>query len=318
MAIFSILRGKGLKFDMSASLSDGSDVFENTGAGVSLWYDDGSYAIASLDSPLRFGNVKVTDVGIAYDIGSYRSMIYDIHYYTGGGATAMSLEGINLIISNLDVALVGMGADLWAEITTQADTFHGAELADVIHGGPGGDAILGFKGADRLFGDAGDDQLFGEAGDDVLKGGRGHDGALGGGGRDAIYGGVGKDALFGNGGADLIKGGMGADIIGGGVGNDELRGGGGSDIIKGGGGRDVMYGGAGRDAFIFVGNFGKDVIRDFRPGVDVIDATGLTDRQLANADYYDVDGDAVFVVGRSTLTLEGVSISDLGDGDILL
>lgn len=88
-----------------------------------------------------------------------------------------------------------------------------------------------------LKGTGGDDHLIGRAGKDRLNGGRDDDTLNGAGGKDRLFGGQQDDTL--NGGAD-----------------DEAR--------------DRLTGGQGSDTFIFEGDFGRDVIRDFDPLEDTL------------------------------------------------
>jgi hypothetical protein len=91
----------------------------------------------------------------------------------------------------------------------------------------------------------------------------------------------GDDLIEGKVRGDKINGGDGNDIIFGFTGNDNLKGGNGNDIINGGVGRDVLSGGNGEDVFEFTAldssanKSGRDVIKDFKSGVDKIDLTGF-------------------------------------------
>jgi Ca2+-binding RTX toxin-like protein len=78
-------------------------------------------------------------------------------------------------------------------------------------------------------------------------------------------------------GDDQLFGGNGNDVISGNFGNDTIYGEGGSDRIFGGAGDDLLFGGDGADLFGFQsnrafrpGDFGVDVIGDFRVGEDRI------------------------------------------------
>ena len=180
------------------------------------------------------------------------------------------------------------------------DQIQGGFFVDEIYGGDGNDSLYAYDGGDILSGGAGDDLIDLQAGDDV---------ALGGQGDDVLFGGVGADALAGNGGADELNGDSENDTLTGGDGNDRvfggtnndrllgnngddhldgdanrdvLLGGGGDDTVLGGGGFDILTGGQGGDIFVFAfaaeigttaGN--RDIITDFRVGVDVIDLTEI-------------------------------------------
>jgi len=73
------------------------------------------------------------------------------------------------------------------------------------------------------------------------------------GGRDHVHGRGGHDHIMGNGGKDSLIGGPGADTLDGGLGVDTLK------------------GGLGADTFVLRTGSGKDIIKDFTPGQDIID-----------------------------------------------
>ncbi len=96
--------------------------------------------------------------------------------------------------------------------------------------------------------------------------------------------------LFGLAGNDTINGLGGNDILRGGVDNDKLNGGAGADKIMGGSGKDIMSGGAEKDTFDFNSiaetstvAATRDVIRDFRPGLDKIDLKTIDANAKASA-----------------------------------
>lgn len=80
-------------------------------------------------------------------------------------------------------------------------------------------------------------------------------------GDDRVFGGSKSDQLFGNAGSDLLRGFGGSDI---------LRGGSGHDFLDGGAGSDVLIGGKGADVFRL--SPGRDRVKEFSPGEDVIQA----------------------------------------------
>lgn len=98
---------------------------------------------------------------------------------------------------------------------------------------------------------------------------------------------------------------------------DELYGGAGNDTLVSGAGNDTFVGGTGRDSFVFSTDWGHDVIRDFRPGVDRI---GL-DMTLAEAgalELAETAAGAVIHDGKNSLLLEGVRESEFVVSDIYL
>ncbi|TVQ20627.1 MAG: DUF4347 domain-containing protein [Leptolyngbya sp. DLM2.Bin15] len=98
------------------------------------------------------------------------------------------------------------------------------------------------------------DRLVGDNQDNVLRGGRGSDILIGRGGNDRLFGGACDDLLIG------------------GPGDDVLNGGRGNDVLIGGPGNDILIGGKGRNTFVFEDvHHGVDIIRDFKPGKDLID-----------------------------------------------
>ncbi|WP_439597840.1 calcium-binding protein [Falsiroseomonas sp.] len=137
-------------------------------------------------------------------------------------------------------------------------------------------------------------------------------------GNDLIRGLGGDDLLLGGGGDDVIQGGIGQDILRGGIGDDDLNGGNGSDILDGGAGNDALDGGNGPDSFEFDDGFGHDLIIGFQVGTDTlhiasnINATGVAAPSdllsLVSADSF---GNAVITLGSDTITLQGISVSDL-------
>ncbi len=162
-----------------------------------------------------------------------------------------------------------------------------------------------------LTGGVGADLLRGRAGDDTLRGGPGNDTLRGNAGDDVLHGGPGNDTLRGNAGDDVLHGGAGAD---------RLFAGAGADRLHGKGGDDMLHGGPGDDAFVY-GNapFGRDTVRDFEDGVDVLDfsGSGLQWRDLEVSS--DEDGNAVVrVSGReNSVTLVGVDAALIDRDDFL-
>lgn len=221
--------------------------------------------------------------------------------------------------------------------TAKNDKLNGTEDDDVIVGDAlnlatgekgGNDQITGGLGDDILYGDAGDqDDTTPPFGQGVLASGArgGNDTIRGGGGSDSIQGDGqtmqdgsvgGNDKLFGDDGDDFIFGDAfalsgsprgGNDTLDGGAGNDRLFGDFGVDLGASIGGNDKMTGGAGNDTF-YLGR-GKDQVRDFVKGEDVLDVgnLGLTFDDL------DTDGDGQLTSADDFVTAKGRNVKiDLG------
>ncbi len=140
---------------------------------------------------------------------------------------------------------------------------------------------------------------------------------------DSQSGTNGNDTLTGGAAAELLVGLDGADTLVGNGGDDVLVGGAGDDTLNGGAGDDVLQGGTGSDTFVFSGEFGVDVIRDFEASnnsekIDlsaVVDITSYND--LINNHLSDSAGGAVIASGSHTITLEGVTVSELDTNDFI-
>lgn len=199
------------------------------------------------------------------------------------------LSGADLI-TNLGVidgaVLMGSGADTVynfgiitkaVDLGTGEDTYRALGdglVLDIVSGGADGDTISGASGEDEFYGDSGDDILRGGVGDDLLFGGDDDDVVDGGVGDDVLYGDDNDDRLLGKAGEDILFGGSGADI---------LRGDAGLDVLYGGAGSDRLFGGSGADQFLFTAatdspdtNAGRDIIRDFEVGIDLIGVSQLS------------------------------------------
>lgn len=270
---------------------------------------------------------------------------------SAGDWDALELRLVNISVPigvygpGKDIALTSLGATV-----TENDTITGTDVRDVFNGGTGDDMITGLGGNDKLLGGGGTDVLLGGSGidemlggngADTLRGGFGNDQMLGGYGLDKLFGGKGNDVLKGGGGNDILKGEGGNDILKGDAGRDRLEGGDGKDVLLGGGGNDRMFGGKGNDkmngglgndkmtggagADKFVFSKGKDVVTDFNTAsafekVDlgnVGSITGFID--LKNNHVSENAGGHLVIADGSgnTLTLKGVSISDISGGDFI-
>ena len=233
--------------------------------------------------------------------------------------------------------LLGAGEDkFFGETGEIFGEVKGQDGDDIIKTGLGDDFLNGGEGRDKLYGGAGNDtavysdsssgvrvnlnahrgwggeargdrlydieNLVGSAYDDVLTG----DELI-----NHLEGGAGEDNLNGLGGDDDLFGGADDDV---------LQGGDGDDILTGGIGRDTLWGEAGADFFTFleladsttVGS-GRDVIRDFEQGVDLIDVSGWGATSYSAGGFTNTAGEvtsSTFSGGSKTL----IQYDDDGDG----
>lgn len=175
----------------------------------------------------------------------------------------------NLIGSNFDDVLIGLGARRAAE-RTSADEFYGLDGNDELHGGGNlkNELFDGGAGNDRIWGYDGEDVLIGGTGADVLSGGEGLDHAVfhqstaavtvnlttgtgeGGDAQGDLYGSI--EDVTGSDFADQITGDNAANTVLGRLGDDRLWGMDGNDFLIGGAGADVLTGGAGQDYASYV------------------------------------------------------------------
>lgn len=168
-----------------------------------------------------------------------------------------------------------------------------------------------------------DNEFHGENGTDVLRGFGGDDFLVSGDGDDQFFGGTGNDRISAGDGDDVLKGGAGGDTLLGMAGADALIGGWGEDFLWGGKGRDLLNGGADADIFYFnhinetkPGRGQRDVIRDFTPGEDILDLSGIDARSgHSGDDSFRYIGEADFT-GRSGQLryCDGLVLGDV-DGD---
>jgi len=218
----------------------------------------------------------------------------------------------------------GVGVVLW---TGGARDGHasGDLLLNIEHviGSAHDDAIVGGWDNNILTGGAGNDRLDGYLGDDVLAGGSGADTLIGGAGEDwADYAGseqgVAVDLTSGTGAGGDAEGDTlsGIENLAGSAHDDTLTGDGGANKIEGGAGDDRLAGGDGSDSFIFSGEWGQDVIRDFGEGDQIVldaEAYAQLEIALANATEHG-NGLSLDFNGRS-ITFDNVDRGNLNVDD---
>lgn len=276
---------------------------------------------------------QALDAGLEYRLDGMDNMV-------------MAGSGMDTVIAGRgDDTIHGQdGSDVLAGMADN-DMLFGGEGDDVLNGGGGDDMLMGGigndvlqagRGNDTADGGAGNDTALGFGGDDVLDGGLGGDKLAGGTGMDTLNGGDGddwlmggtdNDNLFGGDGSDLMGGGSGDDLLVGGGGTDVIFGGDGADIIGGGAGNDRITGGAGADEFHFDAGTGRDFIRDFTKGEDVISflddgaisfANSMTSDVRGASDLNAMDFDTVMnIAGLDMMNDQQVIVSSGGAADAM-
>ena len=144
---------------------------------------------------------------------------------------------------------------------------------------------------------------------------------------DILSGGAGNDYLAGWQGDDKISGGSGDDIIYGGQGDDIITAGTGDDTLYGDGfltdehysHNGVHTGETDKDIFVFSPGGGKDTIKDFNDGEDLIDLTDFTDISGFTDIKAKQDGSNLIIQFSSdnSITLSNFDLSDLDASDFI-
>ncbi|MBU1211300.1 MAG: matrixin family metalloprotease [Alphaproteobacteria bacterium] len=199
------------------------------------------------------------------------------------------------------------------------DFIYGNNVRNVIIGNDGDDFVVGFGGNDRLSGNAGNDVLRGDDGKDVLLGHGGNDRLIGGRDHDVAAGAGGDDVLIGGAHNDVLKGQAGNDRLNGGGGGDRMFAGDGNDIVNGGGGDDFFVFGAGIDRAVFAGRWGDDQLKNFTPGEDILDFSGVGGlRAFGQLSIVNSRGDTVISYGPNSVRLIDVDRTSIDQDDVIL
>ena len=173
--------------------------------------------------------------------------------------------------------------------TAASELLTGNDGNDTIYGGGGNDTVLASAGNDRIYTGGGNDRINAGFGNDYLDGGAGIDTLIGGVGNDTFIIDTLSDQIieFANQGFDTVKTALASYSLGGNIEGltrvlsvllyDKLEGGLGNDKLFGGVDNDTLLGGDGTDIFTFkaADGAGRDLILDFKIGVDKIDAREL-------------------------------------------
>ncbi len=199
-----------------------------------------------------------------------------------------------------DFGSIEIAQKLSTSPTVNNDVLTGSNAANNLSGLAGNDLIHGLAGADTLNGNEGSDVLDGGPGNDKLNGGTGMDIATFAGSTSVVVDLAATPATAKRGGETdtltSIEGVIGsskADTFNGDAQNNEFQGGLGKDTATGGGGHDLFAFRAVQDS---PPGSGRDVIKDFAPGQDVIDVGNIDADEI-------IPGQQSFRwVGKATLT----------------
>ncbi len=278
------------------------------------------------------------------DVEGLEGSSHSDQLYGDGGANSLAGGGGNDFINggDGDDTIIGGEGDDTLIGGNGNDLFIVGPGLDSIYGGNGSDTVAfapGTKGVSVWLGDGvietseghvfleGVENIVGTEYGDVISGGFTSGFYYGGGGDDdiriyfgdenVVLGGNGNDLIRVFGGSAVIYAGDGNDVafcyssaqFYGGAGDDWYRGGPGADVIDGGSGNDTLFGGGGADEFVFSGESGSDIIKDFDVDRDTIVYDGGEAQQV---DLLQTELGSVIVFGDSArVLLEGVFVEDL-------
>lgn len=188
-------------------------------------------------------------------------------------------------------------------LSSDADSFdnRGGTIDHSVYGGNGDDVLITDKASDYLLEDP-------DQGTDTVKSTVSY----------KLTDNVEDLVLLGH--ADIKgTGNIEANSIEGNGGNNTLTGAEGADVLDGRGGTDKLAGGADADTFMFATGYGKDTIKDFEDGIDIVDLSGWK----AIKDFDDVKqhltvsgDDLVIKSGSDWLTIDNLQKSDFTADDV--
>jgi Ca2+-binding RTX toxin-like protein len=152
---------------------------------------------------------------------------------------------------------------------------------------------------------------------ETLQGKKGKTNSISGlGGDDVLLGMNSGDILSGGSGNDQLDGGGSGDFLYGDAGQDTLKGGAGQDYLQGDGGKDVLMGGAGSDEFAIQKGKGRDIIADYRDGVDKLATFNVSFPDLTISQQ---GADTVLRTGGGTIAiLQNVKASTITVDDFVI
>ncbi|MFZ1425899.1 MAG: M10 family metallopeptidase C-terminal domain-containing protein [Geminicoccaceae bacterium] len=296
---------KGVGPDISAAISqsNGHNIFGSAVAG-SIPGDRQNVAPATIFAAVDpvTGGGQLSPTGIV----PLKSAITNPALSAADPITASSFGQLGTTLRPLpagslpDIGAIEIKQPLSTSPTVNNDVLTGSNAANNLSGLAGNDLIQGLGGKDVLNGQDGSDVLDGGTGNDALNGGLGMDIATFAGTTAVVVDLSAKPATAKRGGETdtltSIEGVIGsskADVFKGDAANNEFQ---------GGLGKDTATGGAGRDLYAFKtvqdspAGSGRDVIKDFAPGQDVIDVSDI------DADSTTPGQQSFRWVGKATLT----------------
>nr|WP_269466791.1 calcium-binding protein [Rhizobium etli] len=165
--------------------------------------------------------------------------------------------GVKVSLVNSSVNTGDAAGDTYSEIENLA----GSTFSDTLYGNAGTNRLDGGAGNDLLIGGAGADQLVGGSGSDTASYSTATVGVKASLANSAINTGDAAGDTYSQ--IETLAGSLFNDFLHGDALANRINGSSGDDQINGGGGNDMLRGGTGDDVFVFLANFGKDVVEDF-------------------------------------------------------
>jgi Ca2+-binding RTX toxin-like protein len=309
---------------------------------------DGIYHLGFEIEGNRFVNEDGNANATLDDVATWLNFFYKSTELITGDGASNAISG-----TDADEQVNAGGGNDTVNAGGGADLVYGGGGRDAIDAGAGDDIVYAGSGDDKVAGGEGDDVF--RVGGGQCRGFEGFDTYQGGAGTDTIAavgqavdiglkafsadngievidatGASGPVRVLGDGCANTfdfsavqfagrveIDAGGGNDTVTGTAGGEVIRGGSGNDRLNGAGGDDTLFGGSGRDVFDFNGDWGRDVVADYRDGQDKLDFAGTGAAGVGDLAIAMVGNDTVISFGGDEVVLVGINAASIGASDFV-